>query len=417
MRVLQLEYKKILQSRRTWVMILLSLLCTVMFAYMPVTFVVAAYCDENGNVVELKGKEAIAYKKTIRSDMTGEVTGQKIRLAWEQCQECLREYGVETIYELPEEIYCTRILPVLPIVSGMREAFADPDTGMALPYTEEVAPQRIEDFYAVCSERLVSLMKMEEQDSEAAQKQALSMFSKVEKPYQYYAAGYNGDAMDYELLLAMLLLLFCIVLAAPSYSIDYQTKADDILRCTKHGRFRLGAVKMVSVASITGILFIGCMLLYLLISNNLFGWECTKTSVQMLYSITNLVNWNIGQLQWAVLLAGLLSVIATVCFTLFLSSRCSNVMTSLAVGFAMYIAPFLIYLIIPGEIGLWMRCLLPSCGVILQSSFLFAVVDYQFLTFGGGALWTPYAILLFSAVSMAAFTVMGICSYVKRESA
>ena len=33
------------------------------------------------------------------------------------------------------------------------------------------------------------------------------------------------------------------------------------------------------------------------LNNSLFGWECTKTSIQMLYSIVTLTGMNIGELQ------------------------------------------------------------------------------------------------------------------------
>ncbi len=38
----------------------------------------------------------------------------------------------------------------------------------------------------------------------------------------------------------LLALLFCVVIAVLVFSADYQSGADDILRCTRHGRSRLG---------------------------------------------------------------------------------------------------------------------------------------------------------------------------------
>ena len=64
------------------------------------------------------------------------------------------------------------------------------------------------------------------------------MYDQVKKPYEIYP-GYNTDAMDYQMLLAYVLVLLCTVIAAPVFTSDYQTGADDILRCTKYGTVKL----------------------------------------------------------------------------------------------------------------------------------------------------------------------------------
>ena len=69
------------------------------------------------------------------------------------------------------------------------------------------------------------------------------------------------------------------------------------------------------------------------------GWEYTKTSIQMLCSIAALTGMNIGELQRLFAVASLLSVLASVSFTLFLSSRCKTIVASLASGLVFCIAP------------------------------------------------------------------------------
>ena len=166
-----------------------------------------------------------------------------------------------------------------------------------------IEPEKVDNFYAECEGRLDSLMNMEQKDHPDIREAAISMYADVEKPYVYYP-GYSSDAMEYVGFLAFLLILISIIIAAPVFSSDYQTGADDILRCTKHGRFRLGVVKAVSTFLITGVLFSVCMILHILISNAFFGWESLQTSIQMLFSITSLVNWSLGDMQKAVAWAG-----------------------------------------------------------------------------------------------------------------
>ena len=412
MRVFRLELKKILKSRRTIILIALSLFMSVLMAYLPVTFVSVSQYDEAGNkVASLKGLEAVRYIKILQEGIKGELTPEIMRHAVEEYQACMREYNVEGTWELPEDVYNKQILPIYPLLPSVREAFSDRKTGFA-PAVMDISPEQVDDFYGACDERIIALGEMEQKNSQAARQFMRDKYQDVEKPYLYYP-GYNSDAMDYELLLAILLLLFCTVIAAPAFSSDYQTGADDILRCTRHGRMSLGISKTATVAGISGILYTVCMTIYLLLSNSFFGWECTRTSMQVEYSVTSLANWNMGELQLAVMFAGLLTVIATVCFTAFLSSRCRNVITSLSIGLVMCFAPIFIYMSIPDSFkpGLWMRCMLPSGGLGMMSSFLYSIIDYEFLTLGSLAVWTPYAMAGFAAVEIVIFSVTAVRSY------
>lgn len=415
MRVLKLEIKRIMKTRRTIVLLALSFFFTVWMAYLPVTYVGVTILDEAGEESAIEGREAIAYIKEMRKSMAGVVTPEKIRQALEAYQACLQEYGVENQYELPGGVYGSRLLPYSQFFGGIREAYADRDTGMA-PSIMEIAPEQVENYYAACEERLDSLMKMEQKDNPKIQQKALNMYRNVEQPYQYYPA-YPSDAMEYEGFLAMILLLFGAIIAAPVFSSDYQTGADDILRCTKHGRVRLGVAKIITAAGITSILFTVCMLLYVLISNYFFGWESVKTSMQLEFSITNLVNWNIGKLQFWVALAGLMSIMATVCFTLFLSSRCKNVVTSLSIGLLICFVPFFFNMIFSNlsQKVLWTRSLLPSSGICPPSSFLYEAADYHFLKLGNFVMWVPYAEMVFAGIEIILFTILAVRSYVAHK--
>lgn len=413
MRILKLELKKIIKTRRTWVLSGIAFFMTFWMAWLPVTFEEVNVYDEAGNITQkLEGMEAVAYLKDLQKEITGLVTPEKIKTALREYQACLREYGAEGTYDLPEGVYEQRILPYQAILHGTKEAFADRGNGMAKNYME-IDPEWADNYYQACEERLVSLMEMEQKNNQAAQKTAIKMYQDVEKPYAYYP-GYNSNAAEYEGLLAMMLLLIGICITAPVFSSDYQTGADDILRCTKHGRIRLGVVKMGAAAGITGVLFVVCMVMHMLAANSLFGWECTKTSLQVEWSATTLANWNMGQFQCAIAAAGFLSVAASVCFTLFISSRCRNVVSSMAVSFTVCLVPLFSYLMFGGvsEIGMWVSCLMPSGGICVPSGFLYEVLDYKFLKIGSFALWEPYAMLFFAGVETLLFAGLAVRSYV-----
>ena len=342
MRLMKLELKRVLKTRLTLILLALSLALSVLMAYIPTTFCSVSYLGADGNEIRVHGLAAVEQIKILQSGTQGEVTPQKVRQALEAYQACLTKYGVETTYELPDGVYGREILPYNPLLHGVREAFADPDSGLA-PSLMDVDPERIEDLYGACEARIDSLMKMEQKNHPAAQQNAKAMYSRVDTPYQFYP-GYNTDAMDYQLLLAFLIVLFCAVIAAPIFTSDYQTGADDIYRCTKFGRAKFAVTKIASALVICCAAFSLCAAVYLLVSNSLFGWECTKTSMQMLYSIVNLPNLNLGALQWISAGGYLLCLLATVSFTLFLSSRLRNMVTALSLALGCCILPIVVYM-------------------------------------------------------------------------
>lgn len=413
MRLMKLELKRVLKTRLTLILLTFSLVLSLVMAYIPTTFSYVSYLDDNGNTIKLLGLDAVQYLKTLQSDTAGEVTPQKVRQAVEDYQTCLTKYGVENTYDLPEGVYEAEILPYAPLLHGVREAFADPDSGIA-PSLMDIDPEKIEDFYSACEARLDSLMKLEQRDHPRAQEAAKRLYNRVEMPYQLYP-GYNTDAMDYQLLLSFLIVLFCTVIAAPIFTSDYQTGADDIYRCTKYGRVKFAVTKLLSALLICGTAFSLCTVVFLLVSNSLYGWECTKTSIQMLYSIVNLSNLNLGQLQWICAGGYLLCMLATVSFTLFLSSRLRNVVASLTVALVCCILPVILYVALPSEIGQWIYTILPAGGVALQTSFLYTLVDFAFWNIGNLAIWTPYVMLGAYCVEIPLFLCLAVYSYCTRK--
>lgn len=409
MRILGLELRRVLKTKITIIILAATLVLTVVMVYLPVTFVSSSYVNTEGKVVEITGREAIAYKKKIQKEVTGEITGEDVQKAVQQYQECLSAYGAAETYELPEGVYETEILPYAPLLHGIREAFADPETGIA-PSIMNIPVEKVADFYDICEERIEALMKMEQRKHPEAQQDAIEMYAQVKKPYEFYP-GYNTDAMDYQLLLSFVIMVISVVIAAPVFSSDYQTGADDILRCTKYGKVKLAVVKIISELLISGIIYTVYMSLYLIVSNTLFGWECTETSVQMLYSVINLVNMNIGELQIYVAVTGLITVLATVTLALFLSSRFKNVVVSLGTALMICILPVVFYIALPADIAPWFYVILPSSGVGILTSILYSLLDFVYLSVGTVSVWLPYAMIGVVVVEIPLFIFGAVRNY------
>lgn len=409
MRILILEFKKILKTRSTWVLLVLALMLSVLLACLPLAYCYSSYMDEFGNEVNLIGRASIAYEKQLQADAAGVVTSERVRMAVEAYQTCLSHYGVTESYDLPEGVYEQEILPYAPLLHGVKEAFADPDTGMA-PGIMEIAPEWIDDYYSACESRIDALMKMEQPHSPAIQSKAVEMYRQVGKPFVIYP-GFTSNVMDYQNIMGFLVLLFCVVIVAPIYSVDYQSGADDILRCTKYGRIQLGVTKAASALCISGAAFVICSIVYILTVNSLFGWDCTETSIQMVYSIVTLTEMNMGQLQWFFAFASLLSILAAVSLTLFLSSILRSTATSLSAAVVFCIMPVVVYMTIPGDISTWICSLLPASGVSIQASILYAITDFKFLNLAGIPVWTPYVMLGANILEVPLFLLLAVRSY------
>lgn len=414
MRLFQLEVKRVLKTRMTWVLLALSLFLAVFLAYLPVTFRHYIYLDENGTRVELSGRKAAQYVKNRMKDLEGEVTTDKIQKALEETQACLKDYGVEGIYELPTEVAYERLLIYNPFLHGVQSVFADKETGTA-PDIMELDASRMKDYYENCSLRLSSLMRLEEEDYPSAVQKAEEMYREVTFPFTYYY-GINSEVLEYETFLIFLITVFGAMIAAPVFSAEYQTGADDILRCTRHGRLRLGMVKVSASVLVCGCAYVLCLLVWMFVTNGIFGWESTKTSIQMLFAITSLPNMNAGQLERFGLCACLVAFLAMVSFVLFLSSRMKNTVSAMALSVMFCLLPMFVDRVAPGAIGDWIRCLLPGGGTGLLDNVIFAWVDVKFLHLGQLSFWSPWVMLAAAAVEIPVFSGLAIASYCRRNA-
>lgn len=412
MRLFRLELKRVIKTRTTWILLAAALLISVLMAWLPVTFETRNVV-EDGVEKELTGFDAIRVKRQAQAGIAGEITEAQLKAAAETAVRVLREYEKEYMYQLPTEVYVEKILPVAPLLSRVPEVYADAETGMA-PGIAALDPDWLDHFYESCPVHLKNLMKLEQRDYPEAGEKAEKMYAKVKMPFVFYP-GYSTNAYDYQMLTIFLLVLLCVIIAAPIYSAEYQTHADDILRCAKYGKGKLAVIKLAAAVLITAVSFALCMALHLILSNSFFGWDFLKSSMQLVFSTVSLSAMTIGQLQLAVAAAGFASLLASVSFTLFLSSRCQNTVAALALALLFFLSPIILFMASGGNGISWLRCLLPSGGVSILGGFASEMTDFNFLHIGSRCVWTPYVILGAALVEIPVFTVLTIRSYCRHS--
>ena len=183
-------------------------------------------------------------------------------------------------------------------------------------------------------------------------------------------------------------LLFCVWQSQHLLSPEnIKTGGDSILRTTKYGHKQLAITKILAAFTLFVVTFLVGITVHILILDAAFGTDCLKTSFQMRYSIINLPNINLGQVQIILAAAGLLSVLATVSCTLFLSAKFKDTLTVLLISIVVLFMPLFAYVAMGAT---WFSTILPSAGIGMQNNFLYQLANFNYLHIGGMSFWTPY---------------------------
>ncbi len=409
-RLIYLELKRVVSGRSTWILMLAIVLLSAVMAYFPISFVNAYQADDQGNVHELKGKEAIEYQKQAAREVNGEITEEKIRQAILVFQECYRQYGGIFPPEVPIEVYARKIAPVYPVLKMVSVVLTQDDVYLETMTDADIDPEDASRFYEEYREGMAQKGK-----GETEQEKIRKLNEDVEVPFTY-VSGFSSESFDYLALYILMLLLALVIIISPIFSAEYQTGADHILRCTKFGRIHLAAAKIVTAVLIFAVTFAAGTGTFLLITNLVFGTDGLKTSVQMLNAVFVIPALTVGQTQGVMEAGGFLSVLAMVSCTLYLSARCRNVQDTLKIALLLSLLPTIIYTISSANLANIIRCLLPSGGIGLMNTFVYEVLGNNFAHIGEAAVWMPYLIIGAAAVEIPLFLILTVSVYCRRES-
>lgn len=411
-RLYREELKRILRTRSTLLFLAAALFLSVFMAYVPVTYEQFTY-EENGKEITIKGPKALAIKKKLQAPNAGEVTPEKMAAGLNAYQHNLEIYG-DFYDDFPINVHNSEIYPWSALVRRLQEVMADSQSGFAPDYMD-ITEENALNFYDRCRTHLTDLMNLEQKKNPAARQIAARMYDKVKMPFYYYP-GYGSNMAEYEGLYLFLLMFLCAMITSPVFCCEYQTGADDILRSTRHGRKKLALVKILCTATISLMAFLVCMTIFTVISNSIFGWECRRTSLQILFSAVSLLNINLGEMQNLVMLAGLISLFSSISFTLYVSCACKNTTLSTGLTIAFCLAPSILYMMIGGNLASYLRVLLPSGGLGGTNSFFYALTFYfEFLKVGPVTVWTPWLLLIVPAVEIPVFLWLTVRTYCRRS--
>ena len=109
-KVWKLELLRILRTRSTLLFLITAVALSVLMAYVPVTYVQFS-CEENGQRITLKGREALAMRKSLRNATDGEVTPEKMADGLAAYQRNAVRYGSLGNSDIPVNVYNTELFP------------------------------------------------------------------------------------------------------------------------------------------------------------------------------------------------------------------------------------------------------------------------------------------------------------------
>ena len=114
-------------------------------------------------------------------------------------------------------------------------------------------------------------------------------------------------------------------------------------------------------------------------------------------------NWDLAQMQIVISLVGLISVLACVYCTFFLSAKCKDTLTVLLIAIGIVLIPTFAY------------TAFPSAGLGMQNNFLYQLINFNYLHIGGMSFWTPYTILISALIEIPVFLFLTVRTYCRHQ--
>ena len=406
MRLYYLEMKRLIRTKSVWILMIAMVVLAAVMAYVPVTFI-RAYKTDAGNVQAVTGVQAVKISKETRKDMEGEVTEEKIRQAIRVLNEMYQEYGSSFMEEVPADVYAEKIYPIMPVLNVIEQVLV-PD-GKNL-YNMEAFDVKEEDAATIYEKYREEIQGLSQNPELVKEMQKIS--GSVKTPFTY-ESGMTLETVDYYTIYLFLVMFAFIVIASPVYAAEYQTGADDVIRCTKNGRVRIAVTKILVTFTLAVATFVASSLTFVAVLYILYGGSGFGTSIQMGY-VFYLPALTIGSMLKLQIAGGVLFTLATVSFVLFLSSKCKNVQTALISAFGIAILPMILNMAGNNNVLNIMRCILPTGGFGLINGLQSELMARNFALVAGHYIWLPYILLVAAAVAVPVFVGLTVVSYCRR---
>ena len=418
MNIFHLELKRLLKTRRIFVMLVASVVLSILMAISAIQGVRYDYLDNNHNTNTITGRAAVdALNKENNDAYVGPVTVEKLQKALKSCQDVYQKYG-QNFANIPVDVFNQKIYPIEPFLQAILQVYF-PYGSSGYEDFSKLDPDRLKNFYEQRFEVMKSTLKSKYPGNQSVLRQAEQLNAKsLRHPFTFA----KGDPYDVDMsliLLAFILVAVGTMISAPNFAAEYQSGADDIFRSAKYGRGRFVVVKLCASLVLLAAMFLVCSLIFILLVDTTIGWDSFRTSMQLVLPTGGLAPLNFLQAQFTTFLAAFLSLLATACLSLFISTKCRNSTTALVISIAVFIAPTMLGFI-AGDSGNIIDILtyaLPGGSVGLRESFYVHLINrLSFVQIGPFSVWTPYLMLGACAVEIPVFFLLAVHAYCRHQA-
>lgn len=411
--MLKLELKRILKTRLTWWISAIAFAVCILLAVLVISFTRYTDADmlsNNSGAGYVRGLDAIEAHQQRYALIEGEVSPIRIGKAYEVYRQVINEYGDD----YPPDVYYEKIAPFKGILSTTRQVFYEP-SGLSKDI-QNISPDEASTFYSQRKKYIHTMLSSKYSEHPEVADYALSLDESVNEPFKYYYGVGDSDAAEYMTICTLILAIICVMIAAPTFSAEYASGSDDILRCTKKGKSRLALTKVCAALIISTGLYILCAGVFISITVSSFGLD--SSSVQFNKSTMIFASLTENSFLLLIFISGLLAILAICSLSLFLSSNLNSPMLSLALSIGIVLLPTIINIAGSGSnIENWIRLCLPSGGVGFGTNMFYELISGNFLWAGKFVIWSPRMMLAVAIVELPLLSGFSIISYNKHKLA
>lgn len=411
MKFFGLEFKLLWKARLTWIVGIVALLLSVLYAFAIVNSA-STYTDQNGKAVTLTGLDAIHENQKHYKPFEGKIADQVLRNDLKAYQAISKKYNGA----IPDDVYVKDLIPRTSRLFSLAALYSGNSSDLSV--LAGLSPEQVTDFYGKRTEHLQEALAKNYPNSPSARQEALSLNSKIKTPFTY-EYGISQNIIGSIGLMIFIVVLVCVVINGSVFSGGYQNGTDAVLRTTKNGRRKLALSKLGASLATDAILFSACIAVYTLIVNNAFGWRGLSTSEQA-NEIWSIAPINFGQKEIILTVAGFITLMAVACFTMFLSSVCPTPISSLIMGIGFCVLPSIIWSITQGDEGnpAALICnFFPAGGVGFGNALSYQLDKIMFLTIGPISIWGPYLAIGAALIEIPVFFLLAVHAYCSHQAA
>jgi hypothetical protein len=415
----EVELKRIIKMKSTWILTLIGVLVCAIFALSTILQVVKYIDLGNSQTAIVRGVSVYNENKTRYEPIEGEVTPELISSAIQIHQTLLEQYGSDG--NIPAEIKDEVLGPYSPVYTWIFRTFSDKDL-----IHEDITPEQAMEFYPERLRMLENQLKIKYEQTPQVVEFAMDNAIESQKNYHYsYGIGSTNAFVNLGTC-AFLIAIIAVIIAAPIFSAGYSRGEDNILRSTKRGRSELAATRISATLLVVFLVTVLCIGTFLIIMYAAFGFD-DITSADLLQIDYNPLELDAIGIMWLIVLSSVLAAMVMGSFALFISSRTSSPLLTLAICISVALIPTIFsifeaggsfghgFAAVEGNLFNWIRICLPSGGVSLTGSMLNELISLRFIWIGDFVAWTPPTMLISAAIQIPLWITLTILSYNKHR--